>query len=333
MTNCGSDRGMRPSEFELIERLFAPLATAPGAFGLNDDVATLAPRMGHDLVLKVDAIVEGVHFLATDPADSVAKKALRVNLSDLAAKGATPLGYLLSLSMPDSTGMRWLESFANGLAEDQQTFGISLLGGDTTATPGPLSLAVTAIGEVASETMTRRQGARTGDSVFVSGSIGDAGGGLAISRGGGGPLSKEEREYLIARYRLPSPRLSLGCALRGLATSALDVSDGLIADLGHIADVSKVRILVEAERIPRSPALRALWGDDLPAIVRAATAGDDYEIAFTAPAGAEPAVLEVARRTATPVTRIGRVEGDTGVGLLDANGRDIPVARGGFTHF
>ena len=311
----------RPSEFELIAKLFAPLATAPGAFGLKDDAALIAARDGHDLVVTTDALVEGVHFFANDPPDTIAKKALRVNLSDLAAKGAQPHGYLLALSMPASIDMSWLESFARGLGEDQTEFSLSLLGGDTTSTPGPLAIAITAFGHVPQGTMIRRAGARPGDLVFVSGTIGDGGGGLAVLKGEG--ISARHNEHLIARYRLPMPRLALGRALRGVATAALDVSDGLLADLGHIADASGVRIVVDAGRIPRSPALVDLWGND--AIVRAATSGDDYEIAFTA---ASPL-----RDAPVPVTCIGRVEPGSGVVLLDAQDREVPVPRPGFRHF
>ena len=320
----------RPGEFELIARLFAPLATAPGAFGLADDVALIAPPPGKELVLKTDAIVESVHFHATDPAESVAKKALRVNLSDLAAKGAEPAGYLLTLNLPNSTSMDWLEKFARGLGEDQKEFGISLFGGDTSATPGPLSISVSMFGWIPAGTMTKRAGAQSGDLVFVSGTIGDAGGGLAVLKGEGHALSAATREILVARYRIPQPRLALGQALRGIASAALDVSDGLIADLGHIADVSKVRIVVEASRIPLSSALRAFWGDDA---ARAATAGDDYEIAFTAPPQNRAAVLAAAQQSGTPIAEIGRVEAGEGVDLLDSQGKEIAIERAGFTHF
>jgi len=316
----------RPSEFSLIAQVFAPLATAQGAFGLTDDVALLPARADHDVVVTTDALVEGIHFLADDPADSVARKALRVNLSDLAAKGAEPAGYFLVLSLPSRIDMQWIESFARGLGEDQKVFGLSLLGGDTTSTPGALTLAVTAVGYVPAGTLIRRAGAKAGDGVFVSGTIGDAGGGLTILKGEGG-MSAD----LIARYRVPSPRLALGRALRGIASAALDVSDGLIADLSHIADVSSVRIVVEAAHIPRSGALRAQWGDTSDAIVRAATSGDDYEIAFTAPS--ESAVMDSARRAKTSVTCIGRVQRGAGVALVDASGREIAVPRTGFTHF
>ena len=302
------------SEFDLIARLFAPLATAPGAFGLKDDAAVIAARAGHDLVVTTDAVIAGVDFFEDDPPVTIAKKALRVNLSDLAAKGAEPFGYLLTLSLP-KVDAAWLGEFARGLTEDQATFGLSLLGGDMSATPGPLSITVTAFGHVPQGMMIRRAGAAPGDGVFVTGTIGDSGGGLEARNG-----------VLFERYRVPEPPVAFGPSLRGLASAAIDVSDGLLADLGHIAGVSGVRIAVEAERIPRSGALRALWGDTLEAIVRAATAGDDYQIAFTAP----PAkVAEIAN----VVTRIGTVEQGSGVVLLDAQGVEIAVQRTCFAHF
>ncbi len=318
----------RPSEFELISRLFVPLATEPGALGLTDDACLLEQKAGCDLVVTTDAMIEGVHFLGSDPADLIAGKALRVNLSDLAAKGATPAGYLLAIAVPRSREYAWLECFARGLSDDQKAFGVSLLGGDTTATPGPLTLSVTALGYVPAGTMIRRSGARSGDGVYVSGTIGDAGAGLALLKGE--LQAGTDAGFLVGRYRRPTPRLALGQALRGIASAALDVSDGLLADLGHIAEVSKVRITVEADRIPRSEALRRLWvGRD--GIVRAATAGDDYEIAFSAPS--DPAVLAAGRKAGVPVSRIGRVEAGQGVVLVDGAGQEIPVGRTGFVHF
>ncbi|MDE1937570.1 MAG: thiamine-phosphate kinase [Alphaproteobacteria bacterium] len=321
----------RPSEFALIAKVFAPLATSPGAFDLRDDAAVLPAREGCDLVVTTDALVEGVHFLASDPPGTVAKKALRVNLSDLAAKGAEPVGYLLALSLPERVDEAWLESFAQGLGDDQAEFNVSLLGGDTTATPGPLTLAITAMGHVPTGGMICRAGAVAGDAVFISGTIGDGGGGLAVLKGDGERLDAREREELVARYRTPPPRLALGQALRGVASAALDVSDGLIADLAHITEVSGVRIVVEVEQVPYSQALRALWGDTREGRIRAVTSGDDYEIAFTA--RSEAAVLAAARRSGVPVTRIGWVEAGSGVALLDADGREIPLSHAGFTHF
>lgn len=326
MTNSSSDR---LSEFALIAELFAPLAKdAPGAFGLLDDAAVLAPPEGCDLVTTVDAIVEGVHFRPDDPPDTIAKKALRVNLSDLAAKGAEPAGYLLALVLPQSKDMDWLRSFVRGLEEDQKEFAVPLLGGDTTATPGPLTLSITAFGTVPRGQAIRRAGARPGDLVFVSGTIGDAGGGLAILTGEG-----TGDDSLVARYRLPSPRLALGRALRERASACLDVSDGLVADLGHVAEVSQVRIAVEAAAIPRSGALKALWGDSSEAIVRAATSGDDYELAFTAPPSARAAVQAAAAGAGVSVNEIGRVDAGRGIHLLDQAGVELPVTGAGWTHF
>jgi len=331
MANSNSDRPTSGhlGEFALIAELFAPLArNAPGAFGLLDDAATIAPPAGHELVVTTDALVEGVHFLPGDPPDQIAKKALRVNLSDLAAKGATPLGYLMALMLPETAAMTWLRQFAHGLGEDQEEFGLSLLGGDTTATPGPLSVAITAMGFVPAGKMIRRAGAAVGDSVFVSGTVGDAGAGLACLKGEAAPDA-----LLIARYRLPTPRLKLGRALRGIASAGLDVSDGLLADLGHIADVSRVRIAVVARAVPRSAAFTALCGDNTQAVIRAATAGDDYELAFTTPAERKADVQAAARAAGVAISEIGWVEARSGLALLDERGEEIPVSRRGFTHF
>ena len=303
----------RLSEFELIEKLFAPLATSPGAFGLKDDAAIIAPRAGFDLVVTTDAIVEGVDFFADDPPGSIAKKALRVNLSDLAAKGAEPHAYLLTLSLPAATEQRWLEDFARGLGEDQKRYAVELLGGDIGSTSGPLTISVTAFGHVPEGRMIRRDGAQIGDAVFVTGTIGDSGGGLALLKG---EVKADAADELIARYRIPDPPVRFGPKLRELVSAALDVSDGLLADLGHIAEASGVRIVVEAASIPRSQALRALWKDNLDAIVRAATAGDDYQIAFTAPPSRVFDIVEAANEANVAVTRIGRVE--SGVGSRSA---------------
>ncbi len=318
---------MPRSEFEIIETIFAPLATSKAALGLKDDVAILAARQGKDLILKTDAVVEGVDFLPGDPPDTIAKKALRVNLSDLAAKGAEPFGYLLTLVLRKSVRDAWLRAFARGLAADQRAFGVSLLGGDMSSTPGPLTVSITALGYVPRGKAILRSGANPGDLVFVSGSIGDSGGGLDALK------KKRRRPALIGRYRVPQPRLSLGQALRHVATSALDVSDGLLADLGHIAECSAVHIAVDAARVPLSAALRNAWGEGEAAVLRAATAGDDYEIAFTAPAAERGKVIAAAKATGVAVTEIGWVTKGRGVDLLDKRGRPIGVRRRGYTHF
>jgi thiamine-monophosphate kinase len=321
----------RPSEFQLIAELFAPLAEAPGAFRLKDDAAVIAPPAGQELVITTDALVESVHFLAEDPPLFVAKKALRVNLSDLAAKGAEAAGYLLALSLPSGVGMEWLTAFADGLRQDQREFNISLYGGDTTSTSGPLTIALTAFGFVPKGTMIRRAGAKPGDLVFVSGTIGDADAGLALLRQPQ-DTSHAVRDFLVHRYREPRPRLSLGHTLRGLATAALDVSDGLLADLGHIAETSGVRIEVDAHRLPLSAALQAVWGSDTQARIKAATAGDDYEIAFTVAPSSVEEVMRAARDSAA-ITEIGRVVSGGEAVLMDREGSEIAVPKSGYTHF
>ena len=316
------------SEFALIAKHFAPLARDPAALALSDDACVLKPEAGRELIITTDALVEGVHFLADDPPDLIAAKALAVNLSDLAAKGAEPRGYLMALALPPTIDDAWLACFVRGLSLSQTQYGASLLGGDTTSTPGPLTIAITALGTAPVGAMIRLRGARPGDGVYVSGTIGDAGAGLAILQGA--VAAGEGADFLIGRYRQPTPRLGLGKALRGVATASLDVSDGLIADLGHIADVSSVRLVVDANRIPRSPALLQFWpGEE--GILRAATAGDDYEIAFTA--ASDESVAAAAAKANVSVTKIGLVEIGSGVILLDGEGQAITVARPGFVHF
>jgi len=332
MTSSGSEPN-RPGEFALIAELFVPLATAPGAFCLSDDAAIVTPPPDHDLVVTADALVEDVHFFGSDPPDLIAQKALRVNLSDLGAKGCVPTGYLLALSLPPQIEMPWLRTFVSGLATAQREFGASLLGGDTTATSGPLIIAITAFGLVPAGAMLRRSGAHVGDVVLVSGTIGDAGGGLACLRGAGVGLSEADRDFLVGRFRRPEPRVGLGQALIGLASASIDISDGLLADLGHIAEASDVRIAIDAARVPLSPGLAVLWPDATERITRATTAGDDYELAFTVPPEKCAAVVRAAGEAGVPIEEIGVVTKGRGVNLRDSAGRSIPVSRPGFEHF
>lgn len=305
-------------EFGIIAKYFAPLA-GEGAFGLTDDAAILKSRLGQELVVTTDAIAEGVDFFGFDPPHTIAQKALRVNLSDLTAKGAEPAFYLLNLTLPASITPDWLAGFADGLARDQKQFGIALLGGDTSATDGPLSIAVTAFGFVPESRMVKRSGARVGDDVYVTGTIGDSGGGLAIFRREIHTLGDNERDALIARYRVPEPPLEFAPLLRDIAHASVDVSDGLIADLGHVARASSVRIVVEGESVPLSPPLLKLWGDS--AVKRAVTAGDDYQVAFTGPAGLEGSF-----------TRIGQVVAGEGVAMT-LKGGEIQLSKAGYRHF
>src|SRR5271165_737136 len=214
----------RPSEDELIARFFAPYA-GPAALGLRDDAALLSPPPGCDLVLTTDALVAGVHFFADDPPQSIARKALRVNLSDLAAKGARPLGFLLSLALPPDWTEPWLNAFAAGLASDAKTYDCPLAGGDTVATPGPLTLSITAYGAVPAGRMALRSGVKAGDRLYVTGTIGDAAIGLGIRAGKGPGLPQAEREYLLGRYLTPQPRVALAKAMSVYAHGGIDVSD------------------------------------------------------------------------------------------------------------
>jgi thiamine-monophosphate kinase len=334
MTNSSSDAPRRPGEFELIAKYFAPLAApSPGAFGLADDAAFLRVAQGDELVVTVDTLIEGVHFLRDDPPEMIAAKALRVNLSDLAAKTAAPVGYLLALSLPQWADEPWVARFSRGLAEDQKRYSVILLGGDTTATPGPLAISITALGTVPAGAGVHRSGATPGDLVFVSGTIGDAGAGLTILRESQPELPKGARTALVARYRLPEPRLGLGRRLAGIASAALDVSDGLIADLNHIAEASGVRIAVDALLIPLSSHLVELRGDNIGARTAAATAGDDYEIAFTAPAKKRDSLTRIAAETGVAITEIGRVERGGGTVLVGMDGQELSLAHRGYVHF
>ncbi|MBV8936961.1 MAG: thiamine-phosphate kinase [Alphaproteobacteria bacterium] len=319
-------------EFERIRRFFAPLA-GPGGLGLTDDAALVDCAPGHRLVVTADAIVAGVHYLPEDPPDLVARKLLRVNLSDLAAMGARPLHYALTTALPPELGPDWLARFANGLAEDQRRYGIDLLGGDSVGTRGPAVLSLTAIGKVAEGREIRRCGAKPGDVVWVSGTIGDAFFGLAVLRGAYPDLAAKDRDQLVRHFQLPDPRTELGPRLCGIASAMIDVSDGLLADLGHICETSKVSALVEMGRLPLSPSARSAIGSRLDILPQLAASGDDYELLFTAPVDATDAIIALSSAVDVPVTRIGSIYVGTGVRLVDADGLPVPVKAMGYRHF
>jgi len=293
----------RSGEFELIRRFLAPLATAAGAGGLEDDAALIDAPEGRRLVVTTDSMVEGVHFPGDGPPGLIARRLLRTNLSDLAAMAARPEGYLLNLALPGRIDDPWLEGFAAGLAADQEAFGLSLFGGDTVATPGALTLTVTAFGSAAAP--VRRSGARPGDRVFVTGPVGDGHFGLKAVRG------ELDAPCLADRYWLPTPRFG---AAEG-ASAAADISDGLIADLGHICRASGVGAVIDLDAVPLSPEVAALGTR---ARLEALTGGDDYELVFTARESA-----------AIPV---GRIVAGEGVTVLDAAGEPIPLAQQGYAH-
>ena len=320
---------MALGEFEFIAQRLRPLAAGtPGALDLEDDAALIDPPAGSALVVTKDAMVAGVHFLAADPPGDIARKLLRVNLSDLAAMGATPLGYLLALIRAEETSEDWLAAFCQGLAADQATFGIGLLGGDTVSTPGPLALSLTALGHVPRGEALLRRGARPQDDVWVSGSLGDGALGLKVLQGDL-EVAEQARAALIERYRLPTPRLALGQALRGIASAVIDVSDGLLADLGHILDTSGVGAELRADALPLSPASCAIPG----ARKAALAGGDDYELLFTAAPKRRDAIATLATRLRLPLTRIGTIHAGPGLRVLDAAGRELPVDHTGWQHF
>jgi thiamine-monophosphate kinase len=313
-----------PAEFALIARHFRPLAGA-GALDLGDDAALLAPPPDRELVLTADAMVGGVHFLSDDPPDLVARKLLRVNLSDLSAKGATPLGYLMTLSVPRGTPEAWFANFAAGLAADQAEFEVSLLGGDTTSTPGPISLSLTMIGHVAPGHMVRRAGARAGDGIWVTGTIGDGALGLAVALG----KLTDPTGHLLDRYRLPRPRLGLPIA--GIVSAGMDVSDGLVQDLGHLCRAGGLAAEIQAALVPLSGPARTAGPDWLATCL---TGGDDYEILLAVPPLCEAALQQAAQSAGIPVTRVGSFRpGLPRVMVRDATGEEIPLDRPGWSHF
>ena len=313
-----------PAEFALIARHFRPLA-GPGALDLRDDAAVLMPPAGRELVLTADAMVAGVHFLPDDPPDLVGRKLLRVNLSDLAAKGAVPLGYLMTVSTPRTTPDAWFSGFASGLARDQREYGITLLGGDTTSTPGPISLSLTAIGHVAPGQAVHRAGAAAGDGIWVTGTIGDGALGLLVARG----EIADSTGHLLCRYRLPQPRVGLATA--NIASAGMDVSDGLVQDLGHICRASGVAAEIDATLVPLSDAARTAGSDRL---VTCLTGGDDYELLLAIPPPRESALLRIAQAAGMAVTRIGVFRsGPAEVRVRGPGGMPMALRTGGWSHF
>jgi thiamine-monophosphate kinase len=313
-----------PPEFALIARHFRPLA-GPGALDLQDDAAVLTPPPGRDLVLTADAMVAGVHFLPDDPPDLVGRKLLRVNLSDLAAKGATPLGYLMTVSTPRGTPDAWFVGFAAGLAQDQREYGITLLGGDTTSTPGPISLSLTILGHVASGQAVRRAGARPGDGIWVTGTIGDGALGLAAAHG----RLQDPSGYLLSRYRLPQPRV--GLAIAGVASAGMDVSDGLVQDLGHLCRAAGLTAEIDAGAVPLSPPAREAgpaW------LVACLTGGDDYELLLAVPPARDAALRQATDAGGVAVTRIGAFRsGPAQVIVRGSDGAPMALPTGGWSHF
>ena len=314
---------MGAGEFDLIARIRARVATrADVVLGIGDDAALLAPPPGRQLVVTADTLNDGVHFPhGTSPAD-VGWKALAVNLSDLASMGAEPAWCTLSLSLPQSDPA-WIEGFLDGFLDLAGQHGIALVGGDTTR--GPLSIAVTAMGLVEPGRALRRDGARVGDEVWVTGTLGDAAGGLAL-------LDREPVSALRARLDRPTPRVAAGRALAGIATACVDVSDGLLADLGHVCARSHVAAHLDVDALPASAALREAFGE-ADRIALQASGGDDYELCFTAPADAGADIGAVSAQLGLRFTRIGRIVAGEGVHPVDAKSQPWSSPRRGYDHF
>jgi thiamine-monophosphate kinase len=330
--------GPQSAEDRLIATYFRPLATHPGALNLTDDTAVLTPPPGHDLVLTADAVIGGVHFFPEDAADMVAKKALRVNLSDLAAKGAKPIGFLVTLALPKSVPDLWVELFARGLGSDAELYQCPLLGGDSTRTTGPVAISITALGSVPAGTMVRRSGAQAGDAVMVSGTIGDAALGLelrdVVTAAKRWKLENKFNYHLMRRYLLPQPRNALAEAVRLNATAAMDVSDGLVGDLAKLCDVSGVSAEIDIAKVPLSDAAKSVVASEPAALEKVLTGGDDYEIVCAVPLDRLPDFRTAADAAHVPVTQIGRITGvRTPPRFLGRDGKPMQFKQSSFSHF
>jgi thiamine-monophosphate kinase len=322
------------SEFELIETLLKPLAVnAPGAFALADDAAIMPePLEGHVLVITKDALAVGSHMLFDDPPGDMARKALRVNLSDLASMGASPVGFFMALCIGRDTKDRFLKEFISGLAEDVDRFSIPLMGGDIIRQDGPFIVTITAVGSVKREDVLRRSHAEPGDSLWVSGTVGDGALGLLSARGQLGTLSARSQAFLSNRYRVPQPRVETGLFLAGLVSACTDVSDGLLADVDHICKASGVGCRIEQDAIPLSPAAKEVVQSNKGLWQTILTGGDDYELAFAVPAARGAAITDLMRTGPIQLTRIGIFEPGSGTTLVRADGVGVHWEQLGFQH-
>jgi thiamine-monophosphate kinase len=325
------------AEDDFIATHFRPIATHPGAFGLTDDAAAIAPPPGCDLVLKTDGVISGVHFFPDDPADTVARKALRINLSDLAAKGAAPLGFLLSIGLPAGLPPGWIKSFAHGLREDAEHYGCPLLGGDTDKSLGAIMVYIMALGTVPHGTMVRRKGARPGDVVIATGTIGDAALGLRLKQDDATAarwrLDPAMEAHLLGRYLLPQPRTAIAGALRRYATAAMDVSDGLAGDLAKLARVSGVAAEVAAGDVPLSGAARQAVAAEPALLETVLTGGDDFEVIATVPRERLDDLRQEAEAAGVAVTPFGVVKAGAGTRFRDADGHVLAFRQPSYSHF
>lgn len=326
-------------EFERIEHYFAPLAAnRKEALGLKDDAALYNPPKGKELILTMDAIIENIHFLKDSPPSEIAERLIAVNLSDLAAKAATPYAYLLTLALPKTHGDVWLSEFVNGLKNAQNRYNIGLFGGDSVHLPksSPAMLSLTAIGTVPKGKAVLRSTAKEDDDIYVSGYIGDAYLGLTLCQNKiSAPITKDEKKYLKDKFLHPSPRLELIPLLREYASSAADVSDGLLSDINHISKASKLSARIYQEKIPFSNAAKKLLADNKATPIDLITGGDDYEIIFTAPPENAQAIKRAAKEANMTISKIGTIESKTSkiLTLIDQNGNQINPPKKGYNHF
>ncbi len=324
------------AEDRLIARYFRPLAKHPGALGLVDDAAVITPPPGCDVVLKTDGVIVGVHAFADDGPENIGRKALRMNLSDLAAKGATPLGFLLSVALPAAIDEAWLSTFAAGLGEDAERYGCPLFGGDTDRTPGPTSVSIAAFGSVPHGKMVRRSTAKPGDHIVVTGTIGDAALGVLLRRDQDlakkWRLSEAMSAHLRQRYLLPEPRNALANAVLQNASAAMDVSDGLAGDLAKLCRASGVAAEIDVARVPLSDAVRAAIAADPAMTETALSGGDDYEIVLTLAPDRFAALRTAAHQAGVAVTEIGRMTAGEGARFLH-EGKTLSFVRPSYSHF
>jgi thiamine-monophosphate kinase len=324
------------AEERLIARYFRPLATHPGALGLGDDAAILTPPPGCDLVLTTDGVIAGVHFFPDDPPNTIGRKVLRMNLSDLAAKGAKPVGFLMSVALPAGVEENWLAAFAAGIGEDSKRYDCPLLGGDTDRTPGPISVSIAAFGSVPQGRMVRRSTAKPGDCVVVTGTIGDAALGVLLRKDAGLAdglrLNETMRAHLQQRYLLPEPRNALAGAVLQYASAAMDVSDGLAGDLAKLCRASSVATEVDVARVPLSDAARAALVTDPAFLETVLSGGDDYEIVLTLPPEKLGAFQDAARGAGVATAEIGRVKAGEGACFM-RDGSLLRLAHPSYSHF
>ena len=317
------------SEFDLIARYFAPLAGA-GGLGLLDDAAVITPSMGKDMVISKDMLIADVHFFSSDDPAQIAIKALGVNLSDLASKGASPIGYLVGLALTDDVSDNWLTSFCSGLKASQDKYDFCLLGGDTVKTPGPLTISITIFGEVSGGQMIKRSGAKVGDVVYVTGTIGDGALGLIERQK---PRDSDVDGFLINRYLEPQPRVELGCSLSGIVSAGMDISDGLLADAGHLMKASGCGMLIERDKVPLSNSTLNCLDSDRDLWQNILAGGDDYELLLCCRPDRQHALLSTAELCQTEITEIGSIIEGEGLDVRGENGVSLHFSDTGFRHF